>query len=254
MPEQLQWYKKIWTLDIQDMSWVEPAVHEVDFVVESLELRRQDRVLDLACGFGRHTLELARRGYSVVGVDITPEYIGEARRKARQNHLDAQFVCADLRDVSFSEEFDVVLNLADGAVGYLENDRENLKVFDLIASALRPNGKHLMEICNATYANRHFPRRHWQMGRRSISLADFSWDSQESRMLYTGYLLKYGETLTVPEGTVSSIRLYTPEELCEILQARGMAIRQAYGGYDRTLPASGDRLALVVYSQKADGR
>ena len=98
-----QWYKKIWTLDIQDMSWVEPAVYEVDFVVESLELRGQERVLDLACGFGRHTLELARRGYSVVGVDITLEFIDEARKRARGNHLDTRFVCADLRDVSFSD-------------------------------------------------------------------------------------------------------------------------------------------------------
>jgi len=249
-----QWYKKIWTLDIQDMSWVEQTVHEVDFVEESLQLRRQERVLDLACGFGRHTLELARRGYSVVGVDITREYIDEARRQARGNHLDAQFVCADLRDVAFSEEFDVVLNLADGAVGYLENDEENLKVFDLVASALTLDGKHLMGIGNAAYAKRHFPRRHWEIGSRSISLSDFAWDGEESRMLYTSYTLKYGETLALPAGTASTIRLYTLEELNEILEARGMAIRQAYGGYDATLPASGNRFALVVYSQKVDGK
>ncbi len=76
-----QWYKKIWSLDIQDMSWVEDTLPEVDFVVEALQLRGQERVLDLACGFGRHALELARRGYAVVGVDITAAYIDEARMK-----------------------------------------------------------------------------------------------------------------------------------------------------------------------------
>lgn len=247
-----QWYKKIWTLDIQDLSWVERTTHEVDFVVEALQLQGPERILDIACGFGRHALELARKGYSVVGVDITPEYIEEARKRVRESRLEAKFICADLRDVSFHKEFDVVLNLADGAIGYLENDEENLKVFDLITSALKPGGKHLMGICNAAYARKHFPRRHWEVGSRSISLAEFDWDEQAARMVYTGYTLKYGETLTVPQGkgTASSIRLYTLEELREILQARGMEIRQAYGDYDTATPASDDRFTLLVYSQK----
>ena len=72
-----------WSLDIKKMSWVEHTVEEVDFIIEALALRGGERVLDLACGFGRHSLELARRGYKVVGVDITPEYIADARRTAQ---------------------------------------------------------------------------------------------------------------------------------------------------------------------------
>ena len=98
-----QWYKKIWTQDIQDLSWVERTADEVDFVIEALGLQGLEQVLDLACGFGRHALELACRGYSVVGVDITPAYIDEARRRAREDQLEAKFICADLRDVSFCE-------------------------------------------------------------------------------------------------------------------------------------------------------
>lgn len=245
-----QWYRKIWTLDIRDSSWVEQTAQEVDFVVEALELRSGERVLDLACGFGRHALELARRGHRVVGVDITAEYVEEARRRAREEWLDARFLRADLREVSFRDEFDVVLNLADGAIGYLENDEENIKIFNVIASALRPRGKHLMGVCNAAHAAAHFPRRHWEMGSRSISLAEFEWDGAASRMRYTAYTLPYGRELTPPEGTVSSIRLYTLEELREILRSRGMEIQAAYGAYDTAVPASDDRLALLVYSQK----
>ncbi len=73
------WYKKIWTLDIQDQSWVEDTRRQVDFLVEKLRLRGDEKILDLACGFGRHSLELARRGFSVTGVDITPSYIEFAR-------------------------------------------------------------------------------------------------------------------------------------------------------------------------------
>ena len=69
------WYKKIWTLSIQDMSWVEDTARQVDFLIEKLELKGNENILDLACGFGRHSLELARRGFEVTGVDITPAYI-----------------------------------------------------------------------------------------------------------------------------------------------------------------------------------
>jgi len=245
-----QWYKKIWTLSIQDMSWVEHTAQEVDFLVQALQLQGNERVLDLACGFGRHSLELAHRGYRVLGVDITPAYIDEARKRAQDDRLDAQFVCADLREVSFHGEFDVVLNLADGAIGYLEDAEENLKIFDLIASSLTPGGKHLMGVCNGAYARKHFPRRHWVIGTRSISLADFEWDAQNSRMLYTGYTLKFGRPLGRPKGGPTSTQLYTADELREILIARGLEVMQTYGGYSTTAPSSDDELTLLVYSQK----
>ena len=249
-----QWYKKIWTLDIQDLSWVEQTAHEVDFVVKALKLQGKERILDLGCGFGRHALELSRRGHPVVGVDITADYIDEACKRAGEEHLGAEFICADLRDVSFHEEFDVVLNLADGAIGYLETEKENLGTFDLIASALKPGGKHLMGVCNAAHAAKHFPTRHWEMGSRAISLADFEWEAETSRMIYRGYTLKYGETLAKPEATTSWIRLYTLGECRAIIEARGMKVLQAYGDYDMDTPASEDQLALLVTSQKQESR
>ena len=121
------WYKKIWTLDIQDQSWVEDTARQVDFLEEKLNLKKGEKILDLACGFGRHALELARRGYDVTGVDITPAYIDFAARQARQEGLTASFLCADIREVAFDGEFDVVLNMADGAVGYLETRKKTGK-------------------------------------------------------------------------------------------------------------------------------
>ena len=246
------WYRSIWTLDIQDLSWVESTGREIDFVLDALDLRGPERALDLACGFGRHSLELARRGYSVVGVDITAAYIDEARRRATEEGLDATFICADLRDVSFCGEFDLVLSLADGAIGYLENEEENLRIFDVIATAMKPEGKHLMAVCNAAHAREHFPRRHWERGGKSLSLADFAWREEDLRMVYAAYSFQYGRPLSKPDGqgSVSSIRLYTVEELRQILADRGMRVVETWGRYDASIPASADELALLVYSRK----
>jgi SAM-dependent methyltransferase len=249
--DDAQWYKKIWTLDIREMSWVEQTKEQVDFIWEILELDGQERILDLACGFGRHALELSQRGCQVVGVDITSEYVNEARKQAGEQGCNAEFICADLRELRYKEEFDIVLNLADGAIGYLEDNDENLKLFDVIASALRPGGKHLMDICNGGYAAKHFPKRHWVFGAKSLSLADFEWDRERSQMFYGGLEFKYGEKLTRPEEIYSNpTRLYNLQELEKIFQSRGMVIRQAYGDFNKAALASNDTFQMQVYSQK----
>ena len=76
------WYKKGWTMDIQNMSWVEDTKNEVNFLIDQLKLQGNEKILDLACGYGRHSLELARRGYDVTGIDITSEYIEYATEQA----------------------------------------------------------------------------------------------------------------------------------------------------------------------------
>ena len=74
---------------------------QVDFLIDKLELKGNEKILDLACGFGRHSLEFARRGYEVTGVDITPAYIGYAAKQAGKEKLNAEFICKDIRDISF---------------------------------------------------------------------------------------------------------------------------------------------------------
>ncbi len=245
-----------WPLDVKSMSWTERSKEEVDFIVEALGLKGSERVLDLACGFGRHSLELARRGFRVVGVDFTEAYIDDALESARSEGLDVDFICQNVLDCLFEDEFDVVLNMADGAIGYFETEAGNLRVFDVVARALRIGGGHVMGVCSAAHARRHFPKRHWEAGRHSLSLADFRWDEASSRMLYRGRVFKFGERLDLftdefpSEPEQLGIRLYTLEELEAALRARGLRVDAAYGAYDVSIPASEDRLMQVLRSTK----
>ena len=142
--KQKDWYRDGWTLDIKTQSWTEDTEKQVDFIIKNLELNGNERILDLACGYGRHSLAFAKRGYEVVGVDITKLYVEDAEKEAGKAGLKAQFICSDIRQTYFADEFDVVLNLADGAIGYLENDSENLRIFDIIAKALRKGERVLL--------------------------------------------------------------------------------------------------------------
>ena len=85
------WYKK-WNLDIKNMSWTEKTKSQVNFIIDLLKLNGNEKILDLACGFGRHSLEIARRGFSVVGVDITKEFIDDAAKNSKKESLNAKFI------------------------------------------------------------------------------------------------------------------------------------------------------------------
>lgn len=242
------WYRRIWTLDIQNQSWVEDTKRQVDFLEEKLALRGDERILDLACGFGRHALELARRGYDVTGVDITPEYIRYA--KAQAEELSASFICSDIRDLSFDGQFDVVLNMADGAIGYLENDEENLRIFRVIARALKPGGKHFMDVMNGGYAQGHFPCRLWEAGEKGLTLSSFEWDAKNRILIYGQIDYPYGGVLEKPDMQEGNpIRLYTLGEIEDIYSGLGMRICDCYADFSGT-PSSDNHIQLMVYAQK----
>lgn len=70
------------------------------FSNQAVTVKGTEKILDLACGFGRHSLEFARRGYDVTGIDITPVYIDYANEQAKEN-LNAKFICQDIRTITF---------------------------------------------------------------------------------------------------------------------------------------------------------
>lgn len=244
------WYKKIWTLDIMQQSWVEETSKQVDFLIDICGLKGHEKILDLACGFGRHSMELARRGFCVVGVDITKDYIAFATQTAEEENLNATFLLSDLREITFKNEFDLVINMGDGAIGYLENDIENLKIFDVIATALKPGGGHFMDIMNADYAEHHFPCKLWDAGEKCLTLSQFEWDKITKIMLYGQRDYEYGSILSAPRIEQGNpTRLYTLSEIKTILCERGLTVQNSFADFEGT-PSSADSIQLLVYSVK----
>ncbi len=246
------WYKYGWTLDIKNSSWTEDTENQVDFIIKTLDLKGTERILDLACGYGRHSAVFAQRGFHVTGVDITKEYIDDATKTADELSLPAIFIHSDIRDIKFNDKFDVVLNLADGAIGYLENDDENLKIFDVVEKALKKGGKHFIDICNAEHAEQFFPKKHWEVGQKSLALAQFEWNHKTRRMTYGGWNIPYGNVAEKPEIVMENenpVRLYDLSELHTIYRQRNMKIVSSFSNYYGK-EADIKELQLLVYSIK----
>ena len=127
---------------------------EVEFLVGRLGLVPGHRVLDVGCGPGRHALELARRGMSVVGIDASDEFITLAREAASADDLDAIFEVLDVRELGFDARFDAVICLCQGGFGLLGGHAE-LDVFRRMVGAVRPGGGIAVSAFHAPFAVRH---------------------------------------------------------------------------------------------------
>ncbi|MGE3622005.1 MAG: class I SAM-dependent methyltransferase [Acidimicrobiia bacterium] len=123
-------------------SFTKGTEQEVSFLVDELGLRPGMRILDVGCGPGRHAHALARRGFEVVGVDISQRFVDLASAAAPEG---ATFVRADARDLAFSTEFDAAVSLCQGAFGLAGGPGSRLDadadVLAGIARALRPGGR-----------------------------------------------------------------------------------------------------------------
>ena len=134
---------------------------EVDGVIRDLKLQVGDKVLDVGCGPGRHALELARRGISCTGIDISQRFIDIAVESAKKEGLEelARFQRADARELTFSAEFDGVISLCEGAFGLqggpAASDVANLQADQAIirgmSEALKPGGYLLLAAFSAYF-------------------------------------------------------------------------------------------------------
>ncbi len=224
------WYRSGFPPITAAMPWADRTEAEVDRAIVMLRPEGGERVLDLACGIGRHSLELTRRGFEVVGVDISPELLEMAATSAREQSLEIEFVEADLRELDFRDEFDLVLSLNDGAVGYFETDAENYRTFEVVSQALRGGGGHLVQLPNVLHAEANLPQKSWIVGESTLELSDHRWNAQERYIEGSTVPIRLGEVFEKYEPIPFRQRLYTAEELAELYESVGMRLANTFAG------------------------
>ncbi|MFQ5595926.1 MAG: class I SAM-dependent methyltransferase, partial [Anaerolineae bacterium] len=203
----------------------EMASEEVDAVIQLLDLSPGAHVLDLCCGPGRHSLELARRGFRITGVDRTPAYLDQARRLATEEGLEVEFVQADMRDFRRPETFDGAVNLFT-AFGYFEDPAEDLQVVQNLHASLKPGGRLVMEMMGKEVLARIFLESNWQETDDGVLVLEkrkirSGWDWIDNR-----WIIIDGEERR--EFAVGH-RLYSGAELAALLRQAGFDSVELYG-------------------------
>ncbi|MEW6411330.1 MAG: class I SAM-dependent methyltransferase [Candidatus Zixiibacteriota bacterium] len=126
---------------------------EVDFIIKQLELDAGCTVLDVGCGTGRHSVELARRGYDVTGIDLSPGMLKQATQAAKRAGVEVKWMEADATTFEIDHQFDVCMCLCEGSFGLLGADdnpaEHDLATLRNIHKALKPGGKFILTALNA---------------------------------------------------------------------------------------------------------
>jgi len=217
---------------------------EVSNLVTLLELNPPMKILDLACGFGRHTNRLAALGHSVTGIDYMPGFLSLARQKASEMGVQVDYRQGDMRLISFHEVFDRVLLLFT-SFGYFE-DSENEQVVKNMAHALKPGGRLMFDIANRDNFLKDLPPADVIEKGDDLLINRFSFDVLTGRFHNRRILIRNG----IRKDKPFSIRLYNATEICALLDRAGLTDYKLLGEDSQPLSANSRRMIVTARKSK----
>jgi D-alanine-D-alanine ligase len=196
---------------------------EVDILLDILKPSIDDKILDLCCGHGRHSLELARRGFKYVeGLDRSHYLIQKAKNQAKKEGLNVKFREGNALKLPYSpDSFNLVLILGN-SFGYFESLKDDLKVLKEVFKVLKPWGRIFIDVADGEYLKTHFQPRSWEwIDKKHFVCRERSLSSDGERLICR-------EIIThVEKGVIAdrfyAERLYTREALKELLQTAGFS-------------------------------
>lgn len=221
------WWEDLFNDDyIRTMAKIADAeiAREVTFIEESLGCEAGAMILDLACGTGRHAIDLAARGYQVCGFDLSLSMLARASDEAQDRKQRVNFVQGDMRDITFEETFDGVY-CWNTSFGYFDEEKNNA-VVARVHRALKKGGQFLLDVINRDYIVRQAPSLAWFEGDGCICMDEMQIDFITSRM-------KVKRTLMMDDGRTKeieySIRIYSIHELGKMLHDNGFRVAEVSG-------------------------
>ena len=214
------------------------------------------RLLDLCCGMGRITAELARRGFAATGVDLCGAFLETAREDAAYEGLDIEYVQADARSFKRPLFFDAAVNLYI-SFGYFENPAEDLLMAKNVYESLKPGGSFIIETLGKEIAVRDFTPGEWFERAGFAVLTEYeavdSWASLKNRWIL---IRNSKEPQKIPDEIPERIektftqRLYAASELRALLHEAGFTAVELYGGWDER-PYDQNAETLIAVAKKA---
>ena len=220
------------------------TTYEVEFIIEEFALPTGSTILDAGCGVGRHSIELARNGYRVIGVDISGGMLEEARRLASQAGVEVEWVQADISAFRLLKQADAAICLCEGAFGLLGSADDpyshDLAILNGIHDSIKPDSKFILTALNGMAKIR-------QATRRDVERGEF-----DPMVQLETYSLEY-ETEGHKENITVRERGFVPSELRLMLEISGFSVGEVFGGtaggWNRE-PVRLDEIEIMAISQR----
>ena len=202
---------------------------ETDFIESALP--KKGITLDLCCGTGRHSIILRKRGWNMIGLDLSKNLLAIAKRNMKNERVEFPLVRADMRHFPFRKQiFDAVICMFT-SFGYLPSESEDMKSFKEVRRTLRKDGKFLFDVANKNHVIKIFKEREWAEFEPFYMLEKRSLNLQTSRLLSQWTIIRK-DTKKV-KALQHNVRLYTLQTIKQMLSQAGLKVKEVYGGYDK---------------------
>ncbi|MEM9729936.1 MAG: class I SAM-dependent methyltransferase, partial [Myxococcota bacterium] len=225
--ESGMWYENFFGQDylrtVRTPTPKEVAV-ECDFIERTLRVPVGSRVLDVGCGLGMQTVELAARGYHLVGLDISKTMVSRARDEAEDRGLQIDFVQGDMREATFEDRFDSLLCWGT-TFGYF-TEQENELTLRQFHQALNPNGILLLEVVNRDFMIGSQPNQVWFEVDSAVCMEETDFDYVTSRLRVKRRVASHDGQ---ERDRLYSIRLYALHEMRAMLERNGFRLDEVSG-------------------------
>jgi D-alanine-D-alanine ligase len=229
-----------------------PTDHEVKIIADLLEIKSGNALLDIACGYGRHSLSFAQNyDLKVTGIDISSGLIETARRHAKEKGLDVHFEARNAKNISWKECFDFAIIVSNSFSLLSPSDTGDILLH--ICNALKPSGRIFLDLENKYFYSQHnASHRDWEIFRKSIKLQEVYYHKEKSvevcRDLYV-----FLDSDEIEEFVIFK-RLYSEDEIRHILQNNGFKIKKVFGGWDlSTLHNESSKIIIVAEKEGSLG-
>ena len=251
-----QWYEELFEnygLKYDNESYTQGTIGECDFIEKEIDYNKNIRILDIGCGTGRHAIELTKRGYTVVGIDLSESLLRRAKEKASEQNLHIVFQKHDARNLPFSQEFDLVIMLCEGGFSLMETDEMNFQILQGAAKALKPNGKLIFTTLNGLFPLFHsvkeFYAAHTNEG--NSTCGNNSFDLMTFRDHNTAYV---EDDLGNKKELQCNERYYVPSEITWLLKTLNFKTIDIFGAklgaFSRNDKLTTEDFEMLVIAEK----
>jgi 2-polyprenyl-3-methyl-5-hydroxy-6-metoxy-1,4-benzoquinol methylase len=153
-----QWYEALFENNAREYdkeTFTQGTIGECDFIETELNHDTSMKILDVGCGTGRHAIELAGRGYSVTGIDLSASQLRRAAEKAAERNLNILFQCEDARKLPFTDQFDAAIMMCEGGFPLMETDEMNFEILKNVTRALKQKATFIFTTLNGLFPLYH---------------------------------------------------------------------------------------------------
>jgi len=221
-----EWWRELFTslylkTDGDVVENIEATRQEVDALLAAAPVDEDSVILDLCCGQGRHSLELARRGFKhVSGIDRSGYLIRLARRRARKEGLAVTFKEGDARNFRMPKASLDLVCMMGNSFGYFERDEDDLAVLLAVKAVLKPGGTFSIDIADGAWMREHFEPRSWEWIDQNQFVCRERSQSAGGDRLVSREVVTHAERGVIADQLYAE-RLYSREAIETLLSAAG---------------------------------